>query len=217
MATLSSILAWEIPWTEEPGGYKRIYRIRTYEDADAIRMEMADRFGELPKQVERLLRVAELKNLAHACGMTEVKYQDGEVFYLIKNGTRVDAEQIPAFLKKRKGMRLVVAKKSGFAIRRSKLIQEEWAKEDDDSSVRFGFVIVDPDLRGSGNGKKMLKLGVAYAKEVLGASRVDLGVFENNEAARHCYEAVGFKEFSRRTCEMPIGTWTCIDMEMFPG
>ena len=92
-----------------------------------------------------------------------------------------------------------------------------YPKEDDDSSVRFGFVIVDPDLRGSGNGKKMLQLGVAYAKDVLGVSRVDLGVFENNEAARRCYEAVGFKEFSRRTCEMPIGTWTCIDMEMFPG
>lgn len=92
-----------------------------------------------------------------------------------------------------------------------------YPKEDDDSSVRFGFVIVDPDLRGSGNGKKMLQLGVAYAAEVLKATRVDLGVFENNEAAKRCYEAVGFKEFSRRECKMPIGTWTCIDMEMFPG
>ncbi|MBR0145393.1 MAG: transcription-repair coupling factor [Eubacterium sp.] len=106
--------------------YKRIYRIRTAEDADAIRMEMTDRFGELPKQVERLLRVAELKAVAHSCCMTEIKYQDGEVIYLIRNGTRVNADQIPVFLKKRKGMRLVVAKKSGFAIRRSKLIQEEF-------------------------------------------------------------------------------------------
>ena len=24
MATLSSILAWEIPWTEEPGGLQRV-------------------------------------------------------------------------------------------------------------------------------------------------------------------------------------------------
>ena len=92
-----------------------------------------------------------------------------------------------------------------------------YPKEDDDSSVRFGFVIVDPDLRGSGNGKEMLMLGVEYARDVLHATRIDLGVFENNDSARHCYEAVGFKEFSRRECEMPIGTWVCIDMEMFPA
>ena len=89
--------------------------------------------------------------------------------------------------------------------------------KEDSSSVRFGFVIVDPDLRGSGNGKKMLQLGITYARDVLGASRIDLGVFENNEAAKHCYEAVGFKEFSRRECTMPIGTWVCINMELFPG
>ena len=43
----------------------------------------------------------------------------------------------------------------------------------------------------------------------------DLGVFENNESAKHCYEAVGFKEYSIRDCELPIGKWKCIDMEMY--
>ena len=86
---------------------------------------------------------------------------------------------------------------------------------DDDSSVRFGFVIVDPELRGKGYGKEMLKLGIAYAKEKLAASRIDLGVFENNESAMHCYESVGFKAFANRKCEMPIGSWECIDMELF--
>ena len=31
---------------------------------------------------------------------------------------------------------------------------------DNDTSVRFGFVIVDPDLRGKGCGKQMLLLGI---------------------------------------------------------
>ena len=105
--------------------YKRIYRIRTPEDADAIRMELQDRFGEPPKPVLRLLQVAEVKQQAHACGMTEVKYMDGEVIYLIRNGTKARVERIPELLKKFKGMRLVTAKQSGFAIRHSKLIQEE--------------------------------------------------------------------------------------------
>lgn len=90
-----------------------------------------------------------------------------------------------------------------------------YPREDDDSSVRFGFVIVDPKLRGKGNGKEMLLLGVEYVKENLSVNRIDLGVFENNEKAKHCYEAVGFKEYAVRDCELPIGNWKCIDMEMY--
>ena len=89
-----------------------------------------------------------------------------------------------------------------------------YPREDDDSSVRFGFVILDPSLRGKGYGKEMLQLGIEYVKNHLSASRVDLGVFANNDGARYCYEAVGFKEYARRGCEMPIGTWECIDMEV---
>ncbi len=90
-----------------------------------------------------------------------------------------------------------------------------YPRPEDLSSVRFGFVIVDPTLRGKSYGTKMLRLGVEYVKEHLGASRIDLGVFENNPAAKRCYEAVGFQPYSQRDCELPIGTWTCIDMEMF--
>ena len=89
-----------------------------------------------------------------------------------------------------------------------------YPREDDDRSVRFGFVIVNPMFRGKGYGKEMLRLGVKYVKDNLQASRIDLGVFENNENARHCYEAVGFKEYGRRECKMPVGIWNCIDMEM---
>ena len=80
--------------------------------------------------------------------------------------------------------------------------------------MRFGFVIVDPVLRGKGYGKEMLLLGIAYVREHLPATRIDLGVFENNESARRCYEAVGFTAYSTRECVMPIGTWRCTDMEI---
>lgn len=90
-----------------------------------------------------------------------------------------------------------------------------YPREDDDSTVRFGFVIVDPEIRGRGLGKEMLRLGIEYVRENLNVSRIDLGVFVGNDSAEGCYKAVGFKEYSRRSCEMPIGTWECIDMEMF--
>ena len=90
-----------------------------------------------------------------------------------------------------------------------------YPRDDDDSSVRFGFVIVSPAFRGMGYGKELLALGIEYVKENLTASRIDSGVFENNAGARHCYESVGFTEYAKRECEMPIGTWNCADMEIF--
>ena len=86
--------------------------------------------------------------------------------------------------------------------------------ENDDSIVRFGFVIVDPILRGCGNGKKMLHLAINYAKNTLHASKITLGVFANNDSARYCYQSVGFQPVGQiETYKMPIGEWECIEME----
>ena len=86
--------------------------------------------------------------------------------------------------------------------------------ENDDSIVRFGFVIVDPLLRGCGNGKKMLQLAINYAKDTLHASKITLGVFSNNNA-RYCYESVGFQPIGKTEIyKMPIGEWECIEMEL---
>lgn len=92
-----------------------------------------------------------------------------------------------------------------------------YPREDDDSSVRFGFVVLDPAQRGKGYGKEMLRLGIEYVNAHLHAARIDLGVFVNNAPAQHCYAALGFKEYGRRDCKLPVGTWECIDMELFTG
>ncbi len=89
-----------------------------------------------------------------------------------------------------------------------------YPRQDDKTSVRFGFVIVAPAHRGKGCGREMLRLGIAYAAQVLHAQRIDLGVFENNPKAMRCYEALGFREYQRRSCVLPVGEWECIDMEL---
>ena len=91
-----------------------------------------------------------------------------------------------------------------------------YPNENDDSSVRFGFVIVDPEIRGKGYGQEMLKLAIEYVKENLTATRIDLGVFVNNPKARKCYEAVGFTEYGAHVINTPYGPWDCVDMELFP-
>lgn len=83
--------------------------------------------------------------------------------------------------------------------------------------LRFGFVVVDPEKRGKGYGKGMLNLGVKYAKEIFGAKKVSLGVFENNESAYYCYKAVGFKDVTLEETETytVLGeTWNCLELEM---
>ena len=80
--------------------------------------------------------------------------------------------------------------------------------------LRFGFVIVDSKKRGQGYGKNMLKLGLKYAKEIFGANKVSLGVFENNESAYYCYKAIGFEDVSQDEIEKytVMGEeWNCLE------
>ncbi|MDD6327128.1 MAG: GNAT family N-acetyltransferase [Eubacteriales bacterium] len=82
--------------------------------------------------------------------------------------------------------------------------------------LRFGFVVVDPNIRGKGYGKKMIMLGLTYAKEIYGVKKVSLGVFENNEPAYYCYKSAGFVEDISAEKEVyPIldENWNCLVME----
>lgn len=58
--------------------------------------------------------------------------------------------------------------------------------------LRFGFIIVDPEIRGKGYGKAMIQQGLKFAFQIYGAKKTSLGVFENNLSAYYCYKAVGF-------------------------
>lgn len=83
--------------------------------------------------------------------------------------------------------------------------------------LRFGFVIVDDAKRGKGYGKQMLLLALKYAFDILKVSKVTLGVFENNEAAYHCYKAAGFKEavLGKEEYYNILGQrWRCVEMEI---
>ena len=82
---------------------------------------------------------------------------------------------------------------------------------------RLGFVIVDDSKRGRGLGKALVSMAVKYAFDTLGAMKVSLGVFENNQSAIHCYEAAGFHCLSlpeTESYECLGETWNCIEMEV---
>ena len=76
--------------------------------------------------------------------------------------------------------------------------------------VRFGWVVVDHSARGKGTGTEMLRAGLKYAFEILGADTVTIGVYESNGPARHCYLKAGFTE--RETVKRE--PWNLIEMEI---
>mgnify|MGYP003391314831 FL=1 len=81
--------------------------------------------------------------------------------------------------------------------------------------LSFGYVILNPEARGKGYGKQMLQLGIKFAFELYGASKVTLEVFENNPSAYHCYKAVGFIENGNSlTYNICIEEWKSIEMEI---
>ena len=60
--------------------YRRIAAIRSQEDSTDVLDEIIDRFGDPPKQLCALLKIADIRRLANLCGIPEIEDQgDGKV------------------------------------------------------------------------------------------------------------------------------------------
>ena len=55
--------------------YRRMADAQNSADLDAIRLELVDRFGQLPEEAENLMAVAHLRTMAKSFGLTEVVLQ----------------------------------------------------------------------------------------------------------------------------------------------
>lgn len=89
--------------------------------------------------------------------------------------------------------------------------------DENNTIVRFGFVIVDSARRGMGFGVSMLKMASDYAFEFLGARKITLGVFQNNLPAYRCYRAAGFREKAQNLAvvyRVLNENWNCIELEL---
>ena len=59
-----------------------------------------------------------------------------------------------------------------------------------------------------------LNLAIQKAKNVFGAKKITLGVFDNNPSALHCYESVGFQVIGTDSYLIDGEEWTGKEMEM---
>ncbi len=80
--------------------YKRIAGIENTRERDDMRDELLDRFGEIPKSVDNLLRIALIRVTAHTLYMTEVKGKNEHIVFTLRPDAELDPSEIPALLKK---------------------------------------------------------------------------------------------------------------------
>lgn len=64
--------------------YRRIADIRTPDDADDVRDELRDRFGEIPPSVLGLIEIALIRNRANALGVYEIRQNEGSLLLYVR-------------------------------------------------------------------------------------------------------------------------------------
>ena len=80
--------------------YKRIAGIENVRERDDMRDELLDRFGEIPKSVDNLLRIALIRVAAHKLYMTEIKGKNERITFTLKPDAGLNPVGIPTLLKK---------------------------------------------------------------------------------------------------------------------
>ena len=82
--------------------YKRIAGIENDRECDDMKEELLDRFGEIPKSVDNLLRIALIRVKAHQLFMPEVKGKNELLQFIFRNDAPIAVENIPLLLQKYK-------------------------------------------------------------------------------------------------------------------
>ncbi len=74
--------------------YKRLASAREDSEVDLIRDEILDRFGHFPPEVEHLIEVLRIKNLARRLRVSAVDWNDGDLVVTAAEGTRIDPQRL---------------------------------------------------------------------------------------------------------------------------
>lgn len=83
--------------------YKRISSIENEDEYMDMQDELMDRFGDIPKPVDNLLKVAGLKALAHSAYVIEVNINRQEIRLTMYKNAKLKVEGIPAIVEQYRG------------------------------------------------------------------------------------------------------------------
>ena len=101
--------------------YKRIASIETLQESEDMTEELQDRFGNVPKSVQNLLRISLIRVAAHKLYITELKGKSEQIRLQLKPDAKLKVEGIPGFLKQHdKKLKFVPGKNPCFVYRYKK-------------------------------------------------------------------------------------------------
>ena len=120
-------------------------------------------------------------------------------------------EKYQAALAEGDGWLMTALDEAGIPVGFFAVIRVDYAR----NALHLGTILVDPARRGQGVGTALLRLALAYARDILGMERATLRVFAHNAAARACYRRAGFRDVSLERACFPHGAerWDCWSME----
>jgi transcription-repair coupling factor (superfamily II helicase) len=90
--------------------YKKIARARDDAELDETSREIADRFGDPPDAVRRLVAYARLRARAERLGVTSITRQAGQVHVRFAEDARIDGDRLLAFVRQTRGAKLSPAR-----------------------------------------------------------------------------------------------------------
>ena len=76
---------------------------RSEEEKEDMIEELTDRFGDLPKKVEKLLAAASLKAFAHSIYVTSVEQKGEAYLFTMYEKAKIDTRKIPKLLERFRG------------------------------------------------------------------------------------------------------------------
>ncbi len=80
--------------------YKRIASLESEAECEDMRMELLDRFGNVPKSVDNLIHISLIRVLAHERYVTEIKGKVGSITFYMEPYAPVHVERLPQLLQK---------------------------------------------------------------------------------------------------------------------
>ncbi len=80
--------------------YKRIAGIENGKERDDMKDELLDRFGEIPKSVDNLLRIALIRVAAHKLYVTDIKGKNEKIAITFRPDADLDPARVPELLRK---------------------------------------------------------------------------------------------------------------------
>ena len=83
--------------------YQKISKIENSEELSDIVDELTDRYGDIPKETERLLKVVEIKFIAKDLGIEEISENNNKIIFKFYNSTKIDMEKLSDVMKKMRG------------------------------------------------------------------------------------------------------------------